>query len=256
MIILLGAASFNARYFLETSNNKIYCLIHKNIPTVRRENVIYIKNVLEIKNISKYKDITVINFANSYNVNNKFFSLFFSNFFTLFLNVLKLNRKNIVNVINIGSYWQNSNYKYKNSYIIVKNFCDFVFLFFFKSVNYINLKIGDVIDLEDQRDKLVRYLLDNKGSKELILESSGKELLFPISRKQIAQSLEFLLLEKDLFKNNQIQYVSLFKKPITLSNFVEEFNTQQELNLSFIFKRNKPKRKYDFQKNNDFCLII
>ena len=48
---------------------------------------------------------------------------------------------------------------------MVKNLCDFIFIKFLKSVNYINLKIGDVIDLDDHRDKLVKYLLDNKDSK-------------------------------------------------------------------------------------------
>ena len=79
---------------------------------------------------------------------------------------------------------------------MVKNLCDFIFIKFLKSVNYINLKIGDVIDLDDHRDKLVKYLLDNKDSKELILESSSEELMFPISREQIAKALEFLILEK------------------------------------------------------------
>ena len=256
MILLLGASSFNVRYFLETSDKDIFCLIHKNIPTIKRANVIYIKNILDINNISKYHDVTVINFASSYNLNNKFYALFFSNFLTLFLNVLKIKRRNKVNVINIGSYWQNSNYRYKDSYIMVKNLCDFIFIKFLKSVNYINLKIGDVIDLDDHRDKLVKYLLDNKDSKELILESSSEELMFPISREQIAKALEFLILEKDLFNNNQVHYVSLFKNSITLRNFVEEFKTQQELNFSFIFKSKNPKRNYNFQKNNDFCLII
>ena len=59
--------------------------------------------------------------------------------------------------------------------------------------------------------------------------------MFPISREQIAKALEFLILEKDLFNNNQLHYVSLFKNSITLRNFVEEFKTQQELNFSFIF---------------------
>ena len=72
----------------------------------------------------------------------------------------------------------------------------------------------------------------------------------------IAKALEFLILEKDLFNNNQLHYVSLFKNSITLRNFVEEFKTQQELNFSFIFKSKNPKRNYNFQKNNDFCLII
>lgn len=256
MILLLGASSFNVRNFLETSSKDIFCLIHKNTPTIKRANVIYIKNILDIKNISKYKDVTVINFANSYNLNKKFFALFFSNFLTLFLCVLKIKSRNKVNVINIGSYWQNSNYRYKNSYIMVKNLCDFIFIKFLKSVNYINLKIGDVIDLDDHRDKLVKYLLDNKDSNELTLESSSEELMFPISREQIAQALECLILEKDLFKNNQIHYVSLFKKSITLRKFVEEFKTQQELKFSFIFKSKNPKRNYDFQKNIDFCLII
>ena len=80
--------------------------------------------------------------------------------------------------------------------------------------------------------------------------------MFPISREQIAKALEFLILEKDLFNNNQLHYVSLFKNSITLRNLLKSLKLSKNSIFLLFFKSKNPKRNYNFQKNNDFCLII
>ena len=256
MILVLGANSFNVKVFLNSTERNVYCLVHKEIPKIDRNNIFFINKISEVKNLNQIDEITIINFASSYNSRKNIISLISSNFLKLFMEVVKSNRIDTVNIINIGSYWQNSDSSFRKPYTIVKNFSDYVFIKLYKSVNYINLKIGDVIDIDDERDKLVKYLIDNENSDEIFLKSSEDELLFPISRKNISDALDFLIENSNLLRSSEIYYVSLFKSSITLKNFIDEFKLNNNLEYSVIFKGRSIKRRYNFEKNNNFCLIV
>jgi nucleoside-diphosphate-sugar epimerase len=238
-IFLTGASSFLGNNLIpKLANYKIYGLEHQT-PLMNFKNLISVK--VEKENLNSfYNDNNIeiiVHLAANSNVSNNqndFENLINTN--VIFGNNVLLSAKNssVKKIISSGSYSQYINETPSSFYKISKQIFE-TLLSNFSSLNNVksrSLCFGDIYGPNDNRNKLIPYLLKNENKKSVRLNSDGLGYFSPIHVNDATDSIMFEVENE----NSQIFKRKLIcSELLTVKEFINIYKTVRNKSFTPIF---------------------
>ena len=237
-ILITGANSFLGTSLTnDTNNNKYLAYVRqdrKSSDRVHFEN--NIENLLRTVNNQNIRTcIHMANFANTgsgeLNTNSEITFL------------KKVKNSGIQKVIYISTYWVDIEEYSDSQYVIHKKRIEETIKKYF---SYKILRIGDVYGVEDQRKKLIPFLLDNENSEEILLNGFPENIVRPLTVKEACIFINNTLEREENYNN----IIDFYGEAISLEHLVNKFKEARNKSFKTKYKK-QTMNKYTYLSSSD-----